>query len=136
MSIFGNRLKNLRLSKGESQEKVADLMGIQRATYSGYERGVIVPPYERINTLAEHFEVSVDFLMGKTNVNNYEQPTGDIPDIADQLRNISDELLSDYTVVNCNGDRLTKEEKKLILPYINGCINFMEILKELKKELK
>ncbi len=39
MDTFHEKIKSLRLSRGLSQEEIADLMGIQRSTYGNFERG-------------------------------------------------------------------------------------------------
>lgn len=134
MSLFSLRLQCLRKKKGENQEAVADYLGIKRSTYSGYERGIIVPPYDKIQKLASRYGVSIDYLMGQSNFENYDIDVGKIPDVARQLMLISDELMSDTTAVDCNGYRLTEEEKKEILPFITSCMKMIEIVTQYKKK--
>lgn len=129
MSILGTRLKSLRRESGQTQEYIADLIGVQRVTYSAYEVGRIVPPYKTILKLADTYRVTVDYLMGQSNFKNYDiSSSSTIPDVAEQLTIIADELLSDTTVINCNGKMLTNEEKKDILPFVTNCIKMMELL--------
>ena len=129
MSILGTRLKSLRRESGQTQEYIADLIGVQRVTYSAYEVGRIVPPYKTILKLADTYRVTVDYLMGQSNFKNYDiTSSSTIPDVAEQLTIIADELLSDTTVINCNGKMLTNEEKKDILPFVTNCIKMMELL--------
>ena len=129
MSILGTRLRSLRRESGQTQEYIADLIGVQRVTYSAYEVGRIVPPYKTILKLADTYRVTVDYLMGQSNFKNYDiTSSSTIPDVAEQLTNIADELLSDTTVINCNGKMLTNEEKKDILPFVTNCIKMMELL--------
>lgn len=136
MSLFSVRLKTLRRNNGENQETVAKFLGVQRSTYSGYERGIIVPPYEKIQKLAERYKVSVDYLMGQTNFENYEMKVTPIPDIAVQLKLIADELMNETSAIDCNGIRLTDKEKEELLPFVNSCIRMVEILSQYKKENK
>lgn len=133
MSLFSARLKNLRKTKGENQETVASFLGVQRTTYSGYERGVIVPPYEKIQKLADRYNVSVDYLMGQSNFENYELKVAPIPDIAVQLKMISDELMSETSAIDCNGIRLGENEKKELLPFVNSCIKMLNIMTQYKE---
>ena len=129
MSILGTRLRSLRRESGQTQEYIADLIGVQRVTYSAYEVGRIVPPYKTILKLADTYRVTVDYLMGQSNFKNYDiTSSSTIPDVAEQLTIIADELLSDTTVINCNGKMLTNEEKKDILPFVTNCIKMMELL--------
>ena len=86
MLDFKKRLKALRKEKRKTQEDVAKFLKIQRATYSGYERGVIMPPYDKINALAKYFDVTVEYLMG-------EKPVDQVPtDAVKSLVNLLDEL--------------------------------------------
>ena len=60
-SIFTVRIKELRLSRGKTQAEIAESLGILRTTYGEYERGKIIPPMDKINMLAEMYNVSVDY---------------------------------------------------------------------------
>ena len=136
MSLFSLRIQSLRRDKGESQQEVADYLGVQRATYSGYERGIIVPPYEKIKKLADYYGVTVSYLMGETNFKTFDisnEVDDGIPDIKKQLQLISDELLSNITSVRCDSVLLTDDEKKNILPFIDNCIKMIDVLTHNKK---
>lgn len=59
-------LKNLRIQKGYTQLQIAEILGIQRPTYSRYESGERQPDHATLIKLAEIFNVSLDYLLGKT----------------------------------------------------------------------
>lgn len=68
---FAKRLKSYRekLKQKDSkwtQKYVADKIGVARVTYTAYENGTKMPPFDTINNIAELFEVSTDYLMGRT----------------------------------------------------------------------
>jgi len=63
MAIFAERLKNLRLSCGENQSDVAKVLGVSVQSYSAYE-GAREPKYDFLCKLAEHYNVSTDYLLG------------------------------------------------------------------------
>lgn len=65
MSITTERLRNLRLSKGYSQEDVAKLIGVGRTTYLKYENGDNRPT-RKLKELSSLFNVSIDYLLGNT----------------------------------------------------------------------
>ena len=69
-SVFKERLKALRKEKNETQKSLAEYCGIDQTTYAPYESGGNVPPVDRIKALAEHFGVTVDYLMGKSDDRN------------------------------------------------------------------
>ncbi len=58
-----SRLVLLRKEKGETQEKVAEAIGVDAKTYSKYETGRILPPTDRIIDLAKHFGTTTDYLL-------------------------------------------------------------------------
>lgn len=64
--MFSERLKKLRKNTKLTQEKFADKFGIPRTTYSGYETGKSEPDLATITILADYFDVSIDFLTGRT----------------------------------------------------------------------
>lgn len=63
-----NRLKELRTAKKISQIKVQMDTGIEQALLSKYENGVRVPPTETLLTLANYYNVSVDYILCRTDV--------------------------------------------------------------------
>ncbi|MEX5485298.1 helix-turn-helix domain-containing protein [Proteus mirabilis] len=54
--LFGQRVKQLRLEAGMSQEAFADRCGLDRTYISGIERGVRNPTLEVIGRIAEGLE--------------------------------------------------------------------------------
>lgn len=64
--MLAERLRGLRKKTKLSQEKFADKFGIPRSTYSGYETGKSEPDISTITILADYFDVSIDYLTGRT----------------------------------------------------------------------
>ncbi len=62
------RIRNLREDCDFTQTKVASYLYIKQATYSDYESGNINVPIEAIIKLAQLYGVSVDYLVGLTDV--------------------------------------------------------------------
>ena len=62
------RIRNLREDKDLNQEDLAKLLHCTQACYSNYENGRRDIPSEVWQTLADFYKVSVDYLMGRTNV--------------------------------------------------------------------
>ena len=62
------QIKNLRDEECLIQEAVAKILNIEQGTYSDYERGIINVPVEAFIKLAKFYNVSVDYLLGLTNV--------------------------------------------------------------------
>ncbi len=62
------RARNLREDKDWTQQQVADMLFINRRTYSSYETGVRTMSPEILIKLADIHGVSVDYLLGLTDV--------------------------------------------------------------------
>jgi transcriptional regulator with XRE-family HTH domain len=65
-ALFVSRIKELRKLSNETQEEVADKVGVNRSTYSGYEQGVREPDFETLIRIAAHFKATTDYLLGVT----------------------------------------------------------------------
>lgn len=65
LNIFPQRLKELRLKKGLTQQEIADLVHVNRVTYTNWEKGKREPSFENLVKLADLFEVSLDWLFGR-----------------------------------------------------------------------
>ncbi|PED34154.1 MULTISPECIES: helix-turn-helix domain-containing protein [Bacillus] len=64
--MFGTRLHTLRKERKLRQEDMANQLGIARTTYAMYEQGNREPDYNTLIKLATFFEVSIDYLLGTT----------------------------------------------------------------------
>ncbi len=72
---LGNRLKKLRDENNFSQKSVAQKLNISNATLSQYESGVRQPSYDVLKKIADIYNVSIDYLLGRTDIKNYEEYT-------------------------------------------------------------
>jgi transcriptional regulator with XRE-family HTH domain len=66
MSTFGQRLKALREERELTQEELAKLIGVNRATLANWEVGRTQPDYDRLCRIASYFKVTSDYLIGRT----------------------------------------------------------------------
>lgn len=62
---FKDRLKELRKAKGLSQVTLADRLGLSKSTIGAYETGDITPSVDALNTIADFFNVDINYLLGK-----------------------------------------------------------------------
>ncbi|MGP4041934.1 helix-turn-helix domain-containing protein [Gracilibacillus sp. D59] len=63
---MSTRLKKLRENKDLLQKQVADKLGIKANTLSGYENGTRSPDPKLLRELAEFYNVTTDYLLGRT----------------------------------------------------------------------
>ena len=66
MSVFSERLKESRSKKGSLQKNVAELLNISDRQYRSYEAGEVDPPLSKVIALADYFNVSLDYLVGRS----------------------------------------------------------------------
>lgn len=88
---FGERLYRLRISKSVYQKELAVYLHVSIGTISNYENGVHQPDLKTLCKIADYFQVSADYLLGRTKfsapVNTLNQvlvghyTTGDIMNI-------------------------------------------------------
>ena len=64
--MLSENIKNLRKSKGISQEELAIKLGVVRQTVSKWEKGLSVPDSEMLIRLAEELDTTVNVLLGET----------------------------------------------------------------------
>jgi transcriptional regulator with XRE-family HTH domain len=73
MVSIAQRIIDLRKSRGWSQDQLAEKLSMNRANISNYERGIITNiPSEVLIKLSEIFNVTVDYLLCKTDINLYD----------------------------------------------------------------
>jgi transcriptional regulator with XRE-family HTH domain len=122
MDLFSDRLKNLRKEKKKTQQNIADLLKVRRSTYGEYERGKIIPPMDKIKTLADYFGVSTDFLIN--NVNTEKQEI----DASDNIQQLLSELKGNQNVL-FDGDKLDNESRQLLIKSLENSLEMAKIIK-------
>lgn len=76
------RLKNLRIEQKKSQYELAKIFNISQPTYATYENGTRQPPNETLIKIAEYFNVTTDYLLGRSEnqiTNDIEKAGGYYP---------------------------------------------------------
>lgn len=82
MANFGSILKNLRLSRNITQGELAAKLGISRSAVGMYETGGREPDFEMMEAIADIFNVDMDYLMGRSQVERKHPitpPNSEIP---------------------------------------------------------
>ena len=85
MAAFGELLAELRQDRGLTQKQLGKILSVSTGTISNYENGVHYPDLEKLVTLADYFQVSTDYLLGRK---GYSLSVHQV-----QSRQIRDELL-------------------------------------------
>lgn len=66
---FPDILKMLREKNGYSQQQLADILHLSKNSISHYELGVCMPSIDVLINIADVFDVSLDYLLGRSSVN-------------------------------------------------------------------
>ena len=74
--MVGKRLKELRMQKGLSQQRLGDMVGVTKVSICGYENGTRVPTIDNLIKLADCLDTTIDYLLGReVTVMNEENKT-------------------------------------------------------------
>lgn len=137
MATFAERLKELRKEKRITQEKLADRFFITKSAISKYENGVNTPENKLLQDMADFFEVSVDYLLGRTNdakpsVKEWQPQLTkkDEKDIEKSL-NKTLEMLENQEGLMLSGEPIDDEDFELIKAAI---LNGLEYAKKVNKK--
>ncbi|NIA61232.1 helix-turn-helix transcriptional regulator [Bacillus pacificus] len=110
------RLSELRKSKKWSLQDTADQLGIAKSTYAGYETGYRWPSLQSLSKIADLFNTSVDYILGRTD----DVRSEDVIELAELMKN------PDKTI-SIDGESLSTDE-------IIEFIAFMRSKRELKSK--
>lgn len=83
---FSERLKTLRTSNKLTLEQLAKRLGCSKSSINMYERGEREPSFEMLETIADFFNVDIDYLLGKSDVKNREPYTAIIDAMETPIR--------------------------------------------------
>ena len=69
MADISDRIRELRRANSMTQDELAQKLKVTRSAVGMYEQGVRRPDFEHMDALADLFNASLDYLMGKTDIN-------------------------------------------------------------------
>ncbi|MCE0560894.1 helix-turn-helix domain-containing protein [Limosilactobacillus fermentum] len=106
MSLFSERLTNLREANNWSKTYVAKQIGLSSMqTYANWEYGRTEPDFSNVTKLADLFGVTTDYLLGRPEKND---------------NNNTADLADDDTIFTYKGQPLSDDDKEIIRRLMNG----------------
>ena len=72
LNITSERIKQIRESMGYSQVEFAKNLNLSKQTVSNYETGTRQPGLDIVISIAQTFNISTDYILGRSNFKNYE----------------------------------------------------------------
>lgn len=132
---FAQKLTNLRIQNGYSQEKLAEKLYVSRQAVSKWEVGTTLPETDKIIAISNFFDVSIDYLL-KENINlkyaeNLERTVIKFLGAAQDMDKLSQKL------VEIIRDGVIDEEEKQHLKNIAKALDEIAlIMEEVKQRIK
>lgn len=108
MVTFAERLKSERLNKNLKQSELADSLFLDRSSISKYETGKQIPETPTLEKLATYFDVSIDYLLGKSDIRNYAS----IDESSDLKIDIPSSYTDKYKITSRDKKQYVEEIKK------------------------
>ena len=71
MAYFRDRMKQLRLERGISQEELAKRIGVSRSCIGNYEQGTREPSYKDLEALCDYYNVDMDYMLGLSDISKH-----------------------------------------------------------------
>ncbi|GMA06982.1 transcriptional regulator [Tetragenococcus halophilus subsp. flandriensis] len=106
--MFPEKIKELRKSKKFTQKDVAEKIGITRPAYTAYEIGKRQPDFETLQKIADLYEVSIDYLLGREEIESLPQYTSvDLDKMLD-------------SAMSFDGKPMTDNDREVIRAYLEG----------------
>jgi transcriptional regulator with XRE-family HTH domain len=102
-------IKTLRAEKGISQASLANILGLSQQAIAKWETGNSEPDSDMLDKLASFFNVSVDYLLGRTNERTSNKTSTDLPD--------------DVQVLMRSVTKLTYKQKEIIKKLVQEFID-------------
>lgn len=123
-SILGTRIKNLREEKSITQLQLSKILNIGNTTLSQYESGKRVPSDSIKKAIADYFNVSIDYLLGRTDKkepnteNDIPQEYSDKYKVTKKDLKQHDEVL-EHAQAFMMDDKVGEEDKEKLVAVIN-----------------
>lgn len=128
MSVFPDKLRELRKEKRYTQEKLCELLEISRDTLSKWENGSRYPDLKELCKICDIFECDIDYLVGKI-----EKRTHELQNVCD-VTGLSIEsvmLLKEWNTMRKEASSRELFTGKYIRSYIDYLDNFLKYYPEL-----
>lgn len=104
--MIGQRIRDLRKQKRMSQTELAKSAGVSQTTVTAWETGKAEPSSSAVARLADIFNVTTDYLLGRPN--------------KQEIKKDDVELSDDDVIMTWRGKPLSDEDRELIRRIMNG----------------
>lgn len=118
--MLSKNLAFLRKRMGITQKEISERLNMARTTYSGYENGSREPDNETLDKLAKFHDVSIDYLLGRTQDEKriLADSSRKLIDMIDQ--ELTDEEIMDKMKFRIDGIELSEDDVKLFVALVRS----------------
>ncbi|GAA0767160.1 helix-turn-helix transcriptional regulator [Clostridium subterminale] len=139
MNTLGIRLKELRKKHGLTQKALADILLIDNSSISKYENDKAIPENELLQRIADFFSVSVDYLLGRSDISSPKKSTLDDLDLnpkdkkdIEKIFNSTLESLENQEGLMLSGNPINDEDWELLKSAIQNGIEYAKKMNKIK----
>ena len=108
--MIGQTIRDLRKLKKMSQSELAKVVGVSQTTVTAWETGKAEPSSSAISSLADYFNVTTDYLLGRPEKKDDDAKTADIEDL--------DKMIGGARAGG--GERRAGGDREIIKAYLKG----------------
>jgi len=127
LTLFGKRIKELRVQHNMTQSDLARLLKVSPSTIGMYEQGRRDPDTDTINFLADFFNVSADYLLGRTDIPNNVNDEPTPQELEKVLREAN---------IAFDGAPLDEEDKEDVIEFVKVALRALKKRKREKAQEK
>ncbi|MGN9161191.1 MULTISPECIES: helix-turn-helix domain-containing protein [unclassified Clostridium] len=139
MNTLGIRLKELRKKHGLTQKSLADILLIDNSSISKYENDKAIPENELLQRIADFFSVSVDYLLGRSDISSPKKSTFDDLELnpkdkkdIEKIFNSTLESLENQEGLMLSGNPINDEDWELLKSAIQNGIEYAKKMNKIK----
>ncbi|EGL99324.1 helix-turn-helix domain-containing protein [Ligilactobacillus salivarius] len=108
--MLGNNIKELRKNKRMTQKDLAEAMKVSQQTVGAWETERAIPGADTLSELADYFNVTTDYLLGRPEKKDDNAKTADIEDLDKMIDNAR----------SFGGKKMTENDREIIKAYLKG----------------
>ncbi|MGX7245509.1 helix-turn-helix domain-containing protein [Enterococcus quebecensis] len=132
MSKFSERLKQLRTEKKMTQQALADLVGVNRVTYTNWENGKREPELDKVVELATELNSTVDYLLGNSDINYLDISENELKNLSkEEAQTLSDEMKKNlFSIFDIGKDKFNMTDEEMEMMKVLVIKKFMKDMDE------
>lgn len=135
MSKFSERLKQLRTEKKMTQQALADLVNVNRVTYTNWENGKREPELDKVVELATELNSTVDYLLGNSDINYLDITEKELKNLSkEEAQILSDEMKKNlFSIFEIGKDKFNMTDEEMEMMKVLVIKKFMQDMDEKEK---